>query len=91
MLFPGIAGYLSRSRKEKELKDAKQLFSEVFMGYEETRKRALSIEQLRMVADADLEEIHQVWGGTGSVYSFLLSTRDSFYRFSLLEEDGYSG
>jgi len=28
----------------------------VFMGYEETRKRALSIEQLRMVADADLED-----------------------------------
>lgn len=26
------------------------------MGYEETRKRALSIEQLRMVADADLED-----------------------------------
>ena len=56
MLFPGIAGYLSRSEKEKELKDAKRLFCEVFMGYEETRKRALSIEQLRMVADADLED-----------------------------------
>ena len=27
------------------------------MGYEETRKRALIIEQLRMVADADLEDV----------------------------------
>ena len=54
--FRALRGICREAEKEKELKDAKRLFSEVFMGYEETRKRALSLEQLRMVADADLED-----------------------------------
>ena len=68
------------------LKDANQLFSGVFMGYEETRKRALSVEQLRMVADADLKDMPSL----EMARDILLSTGDSFYRFSLFEEDGYS-
>lgn len=54
--FRALRVICRKAEKEKVLKDAKQLFSEVFMGYEETKKRALSIEQLRMVASADLEE-----------------------------------
>ena len=54
--FRALRAICREAEKEKELKDAKRLFCEVFMGYEETRKRALSIEQLRMVADADLED-----------------------------------
>ena len=54
--FRALRAICREAEKEKELKDAKRLFSEVFMGYEETRKRALSLEQLRMVADADLED-----------------------------------
>lgn len=55
--FRALRAICREAEKEKELKDAKRLFCEVFMGYEETRKRALSIEQLRMVADADLEDV----------------------------------
>ena len=58
--FRALRAICREAEKEKELKDAKRLFSEVFMGYEETRKRALSIEQLRMVADADLEDTPSV-------------------------------
>ena len=55
--FRALRAICREAEKEKELKDAKRLFSEVFTGYEETRKRALSLEQLRMVADADLEDV----------------------------------
>ncbi len=54
--FRALRAICKEAERQGMLKDAKQLFSEVFMGYEETRKRALSIEQLRMVADADLED-----------------------------------
>ena len=42
--FRALRAICREAEKEKELKDAKRLFCEVFMGYEETRKRALSIE-----------------------------------------------
>ena len=54
--FRALRAICKGAERQGMLKDAKRLFSEVFMGYEETRKRALSIEQLRMVADADLED-----------------------------------
>ena len=37
--FRVLRAICREAEKEKELKDAKRLFCEVFMGYEETRKR----------------------------------------------------
>ena len=55
--FRALRAICKGAERQGMLKDANQLFSGVFMGYEETRKRALSLEQLRMVADADLEDM----------------------------------
>lgn len=54
--FRALRAICKGAERQGMVKDAKKLFCEVFMGYEETKKRALSIEQLRMVAEADLEE-----------------------------------
>ena len=54
--FRSLRAICRQAEKEKLLKDTRQLFNGVFMGYEETRKRALNIEQLRAVAEADLED-----------------------------------
>ena len=54
--FRALRAICRQAEKEKLLKDTRQLFNEVFMGYEETRKRALNIEQLRAVTEADLED-----------------------------------
>lgn len=54
--FRALRAICKGAERQGMVKDAKKLFCEVFMGYEETKKRALSIEQLRMVASADLEE-----------------------------------
>ena len=55
--FRALRAICKGAERQGMLKDANQLFSGVFMGYEETRKRALSVEQLRMVADADLKDM----------------------------------
>ena len=52
--FRALRAICREAEREERMKDTRQLFNGVFMGYEETRKRALSIEQLRTVADADL-------------------------------------
>ena len=54
--FRALRAICRQAEKEKLLKDTRQLFKGIFMGYEETRKRALNIEQLRAVAEADLED-----------------------------------
>jgi len=54
--FRSLRAVCREAEREKRLKDTGRLFNGVFMGYEETRKRALSIEQLRAVADADLAD-----------------------------------
>ena len=52
--FRSLRAICRQAEKEKLLKDTRQLFNGIFMGYEETRKRALNIEQLRAVAEAEL-------------------------------------
>lgn len=53
--FRALRAVCRKAEKEEEgMKETGELFDGVFMGYEETRKRALSIEQLRAVVDADL-------------------------------------
>ena len=54
--FRALRAICREAERKKELKDIRQLFNGIFMGYEETRKRALNIEQLRTVAEADLED-----------------------------------
>lgn len=54
--FRALRAICRQAEKEELLKDTRQLFKGIFMGYEETRKRALSLEQLRAVADADLAD-----------------------------------
>lgn len=54
--FRSLRAICRQAEEEKLLKDTRQLFNGIFMGYEETRKRALNIEQLRVVADADLAD-----------------------------------
>ncbi len=39
--FRALRAICREAEKEKELKDAKRLFSEVFTGYEETRKKGV--------------------------------------------------
>ena len=54
--FRSLRAICRQAEKEELLKDTRQLFNGIFMGYEETRKRALNIEQLRAVAEADLKD-----------------------------------
>ena len=54
--FRALRAICREAERKKEVKDTRQLFNGIFMGYEETRKRALNIEQLRAVAEADLED-----------------------------------
>lgn len=54
--FRALRAICREAERKKEVKDTRQLFKGIFMGYEETRKRALNIEQLRAVAEADLED-----------------------------------
>ncbi|EKU88356.1 tyrosine-type recombinase/integrase [Bacteroides oleiciplenus] len=54
--FRALRAICREAERKKELKDIRQLFNGIFMGYEETRKRALNIEQLRAVAEVDLED-----------------------------------
>lgn len=54
--FRTLRAICRQAEQQKQLMDVRHLFNGLFMGYEETRKRALNIEQLRKVADADLED-----------------------------------
>lgn len=55
--FRALRAVCRQAESRKLLTDATSLFSGVFTGYEETGKRALNLEQLRTLADADLEEV----------------------------------
>ncbi len=55
--FRALRAICREAERKKEVKDTRQLFKGIFMGYEETRKRALNIEQLRAVAEADLGDV----------------------------------
>ena len=54
--FRTLRAICRQAELQKLLMNVHHLFNGLFMGYEETRKRALNIEQLRKVADADLED-----------------------------------
>lgn len=43
-----------QAERQELMSDTDELFSPLFLGYEETRKRALTLKQLRTLADADL-------------------------------------
>ena len=54
--FRTLRAICRQAELQKLLMNVHHLFNGLFMGYEETRKRALNIEQLRKVADADLKD-----------------------------------
>lgn len=45
-----------QAEKRQLLEDSQSLFTGLFMGYEKTDRRALTLKQLRQVADADLND-----------------------------------
>ena len=55
--FRALRAICRKAEKTEGMKETRSLFNGVFMGYEETRKRALSIEQLQAVMDADLDDV----------------------------------
>lgn len=55
--FRALRAVCRQAERQGLLTDARPLFDGVFMGYEETGKRALNLGQLRVLADADLEEV----------------------------------
>ena len=54
--FRTLRAICRQAELQKLLMNVHHLFNGLFMGYEETRKRALNIEQLRKVVDADLKD-----------------------------------